>query len=98
MQPRIMTNTDVDNYVNVDNYIDVEAQLNKMFMYVLLSWDKIRQVSNIMSVLNMNTNKMCMMLKEQRPMMYDSHIQAYVLSFLFTMMNVINTDSMNQLD
>lgn len=54
----------------------------KVFLNVLFNWTTIKQNEQIMNLLNMETNSMCRLFKNQNPTLHDVYIQANVFSLL----------------
>lgn len=73
---------------------DFETIMNRLFMNILFNWDSIKCKSNIMSSVDMDTNNLCIYFKEQNPMIRDSFIQAYVLSFYIVMLHIIGSNQL----
>lgn len=77
---------------------DIETTINQLFMNILFNWDNIKILPDVISAVNMETNNMCKIFKEQNPTMRDSFIQAFALSFLIVMMHVVESNGTSSLE
>lgn len=69
---------------------DIEKVMSTIFLHVLFNWNNIKQNTNVMNCLDMNTNSLCRQLKNNNPTLRDGYIQAHVLSFLIMMAYMMN--------
>jgi hypothetical protein len=93
-----------NNYSKIDEHINDNVQnkfeelVSDMYSRVISNWDTIQQDQHIMNILNMNTNSMCIKIKDQHPTINDSYIQAYVFTIMATMIVVTSVPITNVLN
>jgi hypothetical protein len=83
------------NNLDLNLQQDVEKLMSTIFLNVLFNWNVIKENTQVMCCLDMNTNGLCRQLKQNDPTQRDGFIQAHVLSFLIIMMYVINVTTQN---
>ena len=69
--------------------MDIETVMIETLLNVIFNWSTIKQDINVMDILDMRTNEMCIQLKNRNPTMKDSHIQAYAYTVLIMMAYVL---------
>jgi len=80
----------MNTFDQIQGDIHIEKTMGCIFLHMLLNWHKIKEIEQVMNTLDMNTNSLCISLKNNDPTLRDHFIQAYVLSF-FILVLYLNT-------
>ena len=73
----------------------LDRMMTNTFISIIFDWENIKKNKKMMDTLNMETNTLCIRLKEQNPSMRNSFIQAHVLALLMMMMTIISLPCRN---
>lgn len=74
----------------MDNY-NFEDDVNNLYTEIIFNWSQIREYEEVMNVLDMETNTLCVKLKENNPMLRDEFVQARVLTILLVMFIMVSS-------
>lgn len=60
--------------------------MSYIYEYLMSNWDDIENDKDVMNILDVNTNNMCIHYKNIDPTLDDKHVQIKALTLLFTLL------------
>lgn len=75
--------------------MDMDDVMDNLYIKVLSNWHNIQKQVDVMNVLNMETNGLCIKMRKEQPDVSNKNIQAKVFTILF-MMSLITTIPIQQ--
>jgi hypothetical protein len=85
-------NTHTQEGQQIDNFAkNIDRTMGHTLLIVLLNWNNISQNESIMTVLDMETNNLCKMVKIKNPEYQDSFVQAHVFTIMLMLMMMMSS-------
>ena len=78
--------------------MDIDKVMTEIHLNVIYNWNVVKQDTDIMNILDMDTNKMCIFLKQTNPYQDDSFIQSYIMTMMIMMLYIVASPIRSHID